>query len=127
MQVAPPPQMAQAAPPVPQAPLLFPGWQVLPWQQPAGHEVASHPQIPFRQCCPGMHAGPPSQRHMPPTHESASMPQSTQARPPVPHADTLGDVQVVPAQQPLGHEIGSHMHAPLTQCCPAAQEGPVPH
>ncbi|MFM9108577.1 MAG: hypothetical protein ACKOWF_17965, partial [Chloroflexota bacterium] len=40
-QVVAPVQAAQAAPPVPQAALAEPGWQVVPSQQPAGQETVS--------------------------------------------------------------------------------------
>lgn len=49
LQLVPPEQAMQAAPPVPQAALPVPGWQVLPWQQPAGHEVGSQMQAPPKQ------------------------------------------------------------------------------
>jgi hypothetical protein len=52
--------------------------------------------------------------------------QASQVRPPVPHLLAVGGLmQVVPEQQPLGHEVGSHLQVPLTQCCPALQ-GAVP-
>jgi hypothetical protein len=40
------PQLAQAAPPVPQAALVVPGRQVAPSQQPLGQLVASHLHMP---------------------------------------------------------------------------------
>jgi hypothetical protein len=45
--LAPPPQMV--------AVWLATGTQVLPLQQPLGHEVASHTQAPAEQRCPGEH------------------------------------------------------------------------
>jgi hypothetical protein len=49
----------QAAAPVPQASSAVPGRQAaLPWQQPVGHETASHTQAPARQRRPVSHAGP---------------------------------------------------------------------
>lgn len=30
------------------------------------------------------------------------------------------------SQQPLGHEMESHSHVPLTQCCPLAHSAPAP-
>jgi hypothetical protein len=49
--------------------------------------------------------------------------------PPVPHsvADWLdGSTQVVPLQQPFGHDVGSHAHFPFTHSCPIAQETHAP-
>jgi hypothetical protein len=54
--------------------------------------------------------------------------QSWQAAPPAPHALLAVPVrQVVPEQQPLGHDVRSHTHAPLTQRWPMPQGAPVPH
>ena len=40
--------------------------------------------------------------------------QEAHAPPPVPQAESDGVVQVVPLQQPVGHEVASHTHVPLT-------------
>ena len=47
------------------------------------------------------------------------------AAPPMPQADGSGGaVHVVPEQQPAGHEVALHAHAPFTHCCPAPQADP---
>jgi hypothetical protein len=55
-----------------------------------------------------------------------------QTPPPVPHAEDSSVVtHVVPLQQPLGHDVGSHTHALPLQRCPVAHAmqtpPPVPH
>jgi hypothetical protein len=47
--------------------------------------------------------------------------------PPAPQEVTPAVSQVLPLQQPDPHEVGSHVHEPLTQCCPAAQAALEPH
>jgi hypothetical protein len=98
-----------------------------PAQQPLGHEIGSQTQAPPEHRCPAPHAGPPSHRQTPPTHESAVEPQATHAAPPVPHADALGAVHVDPAQQPLGHDVASQTQTPPEHRCPAPHAGPPPH
>jgi hypothetical protein len=53
--------------------------------------------------------------------------QVEQPLPPVPQDVAPAVRQVVPLQQPLPHEVASHVHVPLTQCWPAAQGAPLPH
>jgi len=50
LQVSPLGQLAHALPAAPQALSLFPGWQLLPAQQPDAHETASQTHVPFRHC-----------------------------------------------------------------------------
>jgi hypothetical protein len=126
-QVAPPVHAMHAAPPAPQAKLLFPGRQTSPWQHPVGHEVASHTQAPPTQCCPPPQAGFCPHWQTPFTQESAPKPQATQAAPLIPQADADGVVHVEPEQQPLGHEVESHTQVPATQSCPAPHAGFNPH
>jgi hypothetical protein len=40
-------QTSQAPPAEPQAPVVLPGWHTSPAQQPLGHELASHLQVPL--------------------------------------------------------------------------------
>jgi hypothetical protein len=70
---------------------------VLPLQQPAGHELASQTHWPLvlLHSCPAAHA----------PHDA----------PPTPHAALVSEpygTQVLPLQQPLGHEVASQMHWP---------------
>jgi hypothetical protein len=84
-------------------------------QHPA-HELPPHVQAPFEHVSP--------------------LAQAPQRAPPVPHAaldcDDVG-TQVVPSQQPVGHEVASQTHVPLlvlhswpTRQPPQATP-PVPH
>jgi hypothetical protein len=52
------------------------------------------------------------------------MPQSTQAAPPIPQANGLFVLHVVPAQQPSGQEIGSQTQLPLKHRCPEPHADP---
>ena len=63
--VVPVGQLTQMIPPVPQAVLVLPGWQVLFWQQPFGQLRAVHTHEPFWHVVP--------------------VGQDTQPTPPVPH------------------------------------------
>jgi hypothetical protein len=81
----------QAAPPVPQCAVLEVS-QPPASQQPFGQEVALQAQEP-------------------PTHANP-VPHAVQAAPPVPHSELVGGfTQVVPLQQPLGHEVALQTHA----------------
>ena len=65
-----------------------------------------------------------SDGHTPAVHEPVL--QATQGPPPLPHkAVVLPGSHVVPLQQPLGHDVGSHTHAPLTHFWPDAHGPPV--
>lgn len=61
-----------------------------PAQQPPGHEVASHMQVPPRQRWPAAHGGPPPQRHSPSIEQVSTRTgsQAMHAAAPTPHADT---------------------------------------
>jgi hypothetical protein len=66
-------------------------------QQPLGHVVASHEQVPLVV----------SQRPL--LHE-------VHAAPPAPQSDVDSEeyaTQVAPLQQPFGQELGLHTHAPV--------------
>lgn len=69
------------------------GMQVVPLQQPPGHDVASQTQEPATHSWPVPH----------PTH----------AAPLVPHSLLDGVMQTLPLQQPLAHEVASHTHCPV--------------
>jgi len=54
MHICPAGHMEQLPPPLPHAPVVLPGWQTVPWQQPA-HDDGSQTHDPIEQCCPGAH------------------------------------------------------------------------
>ena len=54
------------------------------------------------------------------------MSQVAQAAPAVPHVAREGAVHTLPWQQPVGHDVASHMHAPFMQRWPAPQGAPLP-
>jgi hypothetical protein len=98
--------------------------QVVPEQHPAGQEAASQMQARAEQRCPCWHAGPPPQEQAPSSEQESakSETQFTQEEPPAPQA-SKDDGQHAPLeQQPVGHEVASHTHAPLRQRCPSAHE-----
>lgn len=79
-------QTTQAAPEAPHAAVLVPGWHALPWQQPPGHDVASHTHVPLAQRCPAAQGAPAPHLQLPLMHESAPMPQARQTPAAVPQA-----------------------------------------
>jgi hypothetical protein len=82
-------QARHAAPPAPQ--VASPDTlHSSPWQQPPGHDIASHRHAPFMQRCPLRHAGPPPQRHSPSSVQVSALErsQAEQTSPPVPQLDT---------------------------------------
>ena len=84
-------------------------------QHPVGHEVGLHTHVPPEQTWPGEHAGPVPHWQVPADpHPSAVMPQLTQEEPLVPQNAALGDMQLVPEQQPE-HDAAVQMHAPPEQ------------
>jgi hypothetical protein len=104
--------------------------QVLPLQQPSGHEVTSHTHEPCEQWSPCRHGAPVPQRQSPvPEQLSASAgSHATQLAPPVPHVFVERSSQVWFAlQQPLGHDVASHTQRPPAQRCPSPQGAPPPH
>ena len=120
-------QRAQAAPDGAQA-VSERARQVDPAQQPLGHEVASQTQLPPRHRWPAPQAGPAPQAHEPAAVQLSAVDglQVVQAPPPVPQRASVAETQVVPSQQPLGHEVGSQTQAPATQRRPAPHTGPLP-
>jgi two-component system phosphate regulon sensor histidine kinase PhoR len=127
-QPSPPAQAEQAMPPVPHAAVVVPGWQALPWQQPAGHETPSQTHWPATQWRPAPQAGPAPQVHAPPTQPSETIaPQATHVAPPPPHAATeVASTQAPPLQQPPAHDCPSHTHWPPEQRWPGAHRAASP-
>ena len=107
------------------------GLQVTPSQQPLGHEVASHTQLPPRHRCPAAHAGPVPHAQAPPTQASANTgSQAMQAAPAVPHATEEGSLHIEPEQQPVGHPAAQVSQTPPTQSPPpqlSQLPPPAPH
>jgi hypothetical protein len=120
--------VTQVDPALPQA-LAARAAQVVPLQQPLGHDVASHTQAELTQRWPPAQAGPVPQLHSPEApHRSALLvSQATQLVPLVPQVARVVGLQRLPAQQPPAHEVASQTQAPATQRWPAWQEAPPPH
>jgi hypothetical protein len=119
-------QLAQATRPVPQAVLLVPATQVVPLQQPLGQLVALQTQAPFTQAWPAAQAEPVvPQTQLPLLQVSALLPQATQARPLLPHADTVLPATQVPLEQqpPLQGLVALHaaLQTPLLHASSAGQ------
>ena len=105
------------------------GTQVFPLQQPLGHEVALHTQLPPTHCWPAAHAAPPPQAQAPTALQLSAVvgSQAVQRLPAAPQAVSDGVMQPPRRpQQPRGQEVWSHTQAPPTQCVPVPQAGPVP-
>jgi hypothetical protein len=125
--VSPAGHTSQAPPPTPHDAGLALVWQVPCAQQPVGHEVPSQTQVLPMQRWPTAHAGPPPQRQPPPDEQlSARRSQAVQVEPASPHVASDRVSQVVPSQQPLGHEVASQTHRPPAQRWPPAQAAPAP-
>jgi hypothetical protein len=123
------PQLVHAPPFAPQLPTAC-ALQVVPEQHPVGHDVPSHTQLPCAQRWPAPQAGPAPQPQLPVAEQlSAVMTlHATHARPADPQLVSDGGVtQVVPLQQPLGHDVPSQTQAPATQRWPVPHIGPPPH
>jgi len=105
------PHLMQALPAAPQVPTAR-GRQVLPAQQPSGHDVASHTQAPFRQRWPAVQAAAAPQTHRPVPEQPSAVAgsQGAQALPAVPHFAKVGVMQLVPSQHPLEHEVAAQPH-----------------
>jgi hypothetical protein len=119
---------AQACPGDPHA-VNVSGVQVLPVQQPFGHEVESQTHEPCEQCRPGPHEPPVPQRQAP-SDEQLSLVvalQATHVEPDEPHDVSDRASHVSPLQHPLGHDVASHTHCPPAHRCPAAQAAWPPH
>jgi hypothetical protein len=79
--------------------------------------------------CEPLQAPRPPQRHIPLVHVSPCIDtvQSMHMRPMSPQLVGLAGWQTLPAQQPLGHDIASHTHAPPMHRCPVPHAAPAPH
>jgi hypothetical protein len=104
---------------------------VVPWQQPSGHDIASHTHWPPMHRCPATQAALPPQVHVPPVEEHPSAfvaSHAMQTLPPAPHVATLGGVwQSSPVQHPSGH--WQPVQTPAVHAWPdghAAQARPAP-
>jgi hypothetical protein len=126
-------QELHCPPPAPHAVCTLPGRHAEPLQHPS-QEVESHTQLPFEQCWPDEQGGPPPQVHAPcdehpsPRMLPAPSTHAAHAPPGAAHAaPVVGDVQV-PAvvQQPVGHEVASHVQAPSRHRCPTAHSPLAP-
>ena len=108
-------QVTHAAPPVPQ--VAGDGlMQLLPEQQPFGHEDELHTHCPFTHCCPAPHAGPTPQAQLPFRQVSAVVgSQITHVSPSVPQVVSDGLLQMSPAQQPFGQVVASQPSAAVRQ------------
>jgi hypothetical protein len=53
--------------------------------------------------------------------------QALHAAPFAPQLPSDGTVQVLPLQQPVGHDVASQAQAPPTQRWPLPHAGPLPH
>lgn len=114
----------------------YPQWyfdgerQVEPLQQPVGQLVESHTHEPPTHSCPDEQAPLPPHWHAPDVEQLSLVMELhiVHVPPPVPQVlrDRVWHVPL-PSQQPLGHEVESHVHMPLTQCCPLAHGDEVPH
>lgn len=121
------PQGTQTSPFEPQAPALFPARQLLALQQPEGHDVESQTQLPLTHRWPEPHAGLLPQRQPPLLQVSVLPAHDRQAPPLVPQAPAdVPGMQLLPLQQPVGHELGSQTHEPVEQLWPTAQAAPLP-
>jgi hypothetical protein len=108
-------QVVHAAPPSPQLLTSVTVTHVVPEQQPEGQVVASHTQLPRTQCKVEPQAEPLPQRQPPVLQLSAlAVSHVPQLAPEVPHCEVVpGATQVVPEQQPVGHDVESHTQALL--------------
>jgi hypothetical protein len=79
------PHEVQAAPAVPHWLTAVAVMQVLPLQQPEGHEVGSQTQLPEAHRWPDAQGMFAPQRHAPDVHRSAAALHATQAAPEAPH------------------------------------------
>jgi hypothetical protein len=106
---------------------VSPAAQVPCAQQPVGHEVPSQTQVLATQRWPGAHAAPLPQWQLPrPEQLSDRASQTTQVEPVLPHAESDRVEQVVPLQQPLGHDVASQVQSPPTQRWPPLHALPEP-
>jgi hypothetical protein len=118
----------QAPPLAPQAPNDR-GVHVVPEQHPAAQEVAVQAQAPLVQTWPEAHWALPPQVQAPAAEQPSALEasQAVQAAPAKPQLANPRIWHEPPEQQPAGHDVASHEHVPLPQCCPVGQGWPLPH
>lgn len=120
-------QAMQTWPPLPQWLASSAVMQRPPEQQPVEHEVPSQMQAPALHRWPVPHAAPTPQPQTPLTQLSLCESQGAHIAPLAPHALALRVVQVVPEQQPDGHDVASQTQLPIEQRWPAEHAAWVPH
>jgi len=101
-----------------------------PAQQPVGHVIALHTQVPLTHCEPMPQEAFPWQVQAPLVASQPSLffgSHGMHALPPIPQVAIEGVLQTPPEQQPLGQDCALHTHAPPTQAVPAPQLGFAPH
>lgn len=126
-QVCPAGQVSQAPPPAPHDCGVVPGAHRPCAQQPVGQEVPSHTQVLATQRWPTAHAAPLPHRQLPVAEQlSERASQAAQVAPPVPQLPSERVRQVLPLQQPLGHEVASQTHPVSVQRWPATQAAAPP-
>jgi hypothetical protein len=98
-------------------------WQLVPWQQPSGQEVASQVQMPPSQRCPSAQAAPVPHEHFPVVALQPSaldVSHAMQTEPSAPHeALVVSVLQVFPLQHPA--------QVPQLEQAPSSQTSPVGH
>ena len=110
-------QATHALPSIPQLPNSE-VWQVLPLQQPVGHDAELQTQCPITHACPAPHASDEPQLHLPDAEQLSAVDgvhwaQATPATPQLPKSD---DSQLAPKQQPVAQFAGVQpVHTPATQ------------
>jgi hypothetical protein len=126
-QASPALQVEHAEPPVPHALGAVPVWQTFAWQQPA-QLAALQMHAPATQASPAPHGAFVPHLQLPPLQLSVvRASQLPHVPPPVPQLALLGVLQVLPAQQPVAHDVASHTQAPPTQRWPTLHAAPTPH
>lgn len=77
---------------------------------------------------PAAHAAADPQPHRPFAEQVSARTGShaTHVPPEVPQVAAAGSTHAPLLQQPFGHDVALHTHAPLTQAVPAGQAAPLP-
>jgi hypothetical protein len=125
-------QFWHALPLTPQLPVVLGLTHAPPMQHPAGHDVASHTQVPPAQRWPTAQGSDVPHLHWPLVQRLARVASHVvQALPLVPHCESDGVVQVDPLQHPLMQLAALQpWQACPTQLCPlheAHVAPPAPH
>jgi hypothetical protein len=105
-------QAPHVPPPVPHSPVVGGSLHTFPAQHPE-HDDGLHSQTPPEQTWPAPHGAAKPHSQVPDgEHWLDVEPQSTHEFPLVPHWLALGVSQVVPLQQPVGHDVLSQTQPP---------------